>query len=132
MKIKYLVVHCSDTLDDNDFTAEDIHKWHKRNGWSGIGYHYVILRNGMLENGRPEYWKGAHVKRYNHVSLGICLIGKKVFTTRQYGTLELLLEDLISIYPNAKILGHCDLDKKKPYCPGFNVKQWRESNEKVP
>ena len=31
-------------------------------GWDGIGYHKVILRSGKVENGRPEFWIGAHVK----------------------------------------------------------------------
>ena len=65
--IKYLVIHCSDT-DEND-SALDIHKLHLSFGWDGIGYHKVIKRDGIIGNGRPEYWVGAHVYKYNHVSL---------------------------------------------------------------
>ena len=53
-KIKYLIVHCSDTNDD--FTIEEIHKMHLDFGWDGIGYHKVIDQKGEVYNGRPEYW----------------------------------------------------------------------------
>ena len=53
---------------------------HLDNGWDGIGYHKVILRSGIIENGRPEFWIGAHVKGLNKSSLGVCLIGSKIFT----------------------------------------------------
>ena len=39
----------------------DIHNLHLSFGWDGIGYHKIILRNGIIQNGRPEYWVGAHV-----------------------------------------------------------------------
>ena len=35
---------------------------HLKFGWDGIGYHKIINRSGKIENGRPEYWIGAHVK----------------------------------------------------------------------
>ena len=88
-KIKYLIVHCSDT--SNDFTAIDIHKMHLNFGWDGIGYHKVILRNGKVENGRPEYWIGAHVKGLNKKSLGVCLVGRSKFTNHQFASLKLIL-----------------------------------------
>ena len=59
--IKFLVIHCSDTPDQEDIGASDIHKMHCF-GWDGIGYHKLIKRNGLIENGRPEFWIGAHVK----------------------------------------------------------------------
>ena len=74
-KIKLLVVHCSDTEDNQTLGATDIHKMHLDFGWNGIGYHKIIDRSGKVENGRPEYWIGAHVKGKNNISLGVCLIG---------------------------------------------------------
>ena len=85
-KIKYLVVHCSDT--DNSLNARDIHEMHLQFGWDGIGYHKVICRSGKVENGRPEYWIGAHVKGKNKSSLGVCLIGRNNFTQKQLISLE--------------------------------------------
>ena len=75
--IKLLIVHCSDTFDTEDIGASEIHKMHLSFGWDGIGYHKIIRRDGLIENGRPEYWVGAHVYGKNNQSLGVCLIGKK-------------------------------------------------------
>ena len=38
-----------------DIGAEKIKEWHtKGNGWSDIGYHWVIRRDGTLDKGRDE------------------------------------------------------------------------------
>ena len=67
--IRYLVVHCADTPDDQPLDASDIHRMHLGFGWNGIGYHRVICRDGRIEHGRPDYWIGAHVKGFNEISL---------------------------------------------------------------
>lgn len=124
MKINYLVVHCTDSPNDRDnVDAAEIHKWHLQNGWSGIGYHYVIKRDGTVENGRPEYWQGAHARRVNSESLGICLVGRDKFTDEQIKTLETLLKKLKGKYENAKIIGHHEVDPKRN-CPNFDVQNW--------
>ncbi|RDH41562.1 N-acetylmuramoyl-L-alanine amidase [Zooshikella ganghwensis] len=127
MKITRLVVHCSDTPNDRDVTAADIHRWHKERKWSGIGYHKVIRRDGTVENGRPEYWKGAHVKGYNSKSLGVCLIGRDEFTADQFDSLDRVLTRWKDKYPLAEICGHRDLDPHKS-CPNFDVGEWWDSN----
>ena len=78
--VKLLIVHCSDTNNRKNLKAVDIHKMHLAFGWDGIGYHKVICRSGKVENGRPEYWVGAHTKSKNDISLGVCLIGSDRFT----------------------------------------------------
>ncbi|MDE1463814.1 N-acetylmuramoyl-L-alanine amidase [Spartinivicinus poritis] len=123
MNITKLIVHCSDTPDSRDVSAADIHRWHLEQGWSGIGYHKIIKRDGTIENGRPEYWYGAHVKDHNLDSLGICLIGRKHYTNQQMQTLYDQLKLWLKKYPKAKIYGHRDLDNNKS-CPNFNVQQW--------
>ena len=100
--IKLLVIHCSDTEDSENLNSIDIHKMHLNFGWNGIGYHKIILKSGKIENGRPEYWIGAHVKGQNEVSLGVCLIGRNNFTHKQFISLEkitLALKKLL-IKPN--------------------------------
>lgn len=123
-KIKYLIVHCSDT--SNNLSAIDIHKMHLSFGWDGIGYHKVVLRNGKVENGRPEYWTGAHVKGINSKSLGICLIGRDKFTAKQLKSLAQVLKKWKSKYPNATIAGHCDVVKTHKTCPNFDVISWSQ------
>ena len=91
-KVRKLIVHCSDTPDESNLDASYIHDMHLSFGWNGIGYHKVILRNGKIEEGRPEYWVGAHVKGLNNISLGVCLIGRNNFTEKQFNSLEKVLK----------------------------------------
>lgn len=122
--IKYLVVHCSDTENNEDLTAINIHEMHLNFGWDGIGYHKIIRRSGKVENGRPEYWIGAHVKGKNKISLGVCLIGRDKFTKKQFLSLEKILTKWKLLYPDSSIVGHCDLGNTKKTCPNFDVKNW--------
>lgn len=55
--------------------AETIHKWHLANGWSGIGYHLVVRKDGTIERGRPIHTVGAHVSNHNSYTVGICFEG---------------------------------------------------------
>lgn len=132
----YIVVHCSAKLPDYDYDADigaaEIDNFHKSIGWSGIGYHYVIRRDGSLEMGRAEDAKGAHVKGYNDCSIGICLIGgvdanndpEANFTDEQYDSLFKLLQDLESRYSEAYVLGHRDFPGVQKACPSFDVRGW--------
>ena len=122
--IKMLVVHCSDTPDDESLRAMDIQRMHLGFGWDGIGYHYVIGRDGRCEAGRPEYWQGAHVRGINDQSLGVCLIGRTHFTTEQMHRLELLLRDWTARYPHARVLGHRDATDTDKTCPNFDAAAW--------
>ena len=122
-EVKYLVVHCSDSPHGRGDNAESIHCWHLSRGWDGIGYHYVITEDGTIENGRPEYWSGAHVSGYNHKSIGVCLIGEGVYTLKQFHSLEHLISKLKIKYPGAEITGHSNMDSSKG-CPLFDVKEW--------
>ena len=133
MNIKYLIVHCSATVDGVDFRAKDIGKWHKQQGWSGIGYHYVIDMDGTVEKGRDESKVGAHCYGHNSESLGICYIGglskvsssdgkytpKDTRTEAQKAALIKLLKELKLKYPKAKIVGHSKFAKKA--CPCFDA-----------
>lgn len=126
-EISLLVVHCSDTDNNQDLSAIDIHKMHLGFGWDGIGYHKVIRRSGKVENGRPEYWIGAHVKGRNDISLGVCLIGKNKFTKKQFISLEQVLKKWKILHPNAKIVGHRDAGNTSKSCPNFDVISWAKN-----
>lgn len=58
--IKYLIVHCTATARGRDFTAADVDRWHRQQGWDMIGYHYLVRLDGTVEQGRPETRVGAH------------------------------------------------------------------------
>ena len=127
--IRLLIIHCSDTADSEDIGAPEIHKMHLGFGWDGIGYHKVIRRDGRVENGRPEFWIGSHVKGINNKSLGVCLIGNVNFTNEQFLSLKKILLDWKAKYPLADILGHCDSTKTDKTCPNFNVAEWCKQNK---
>ena len=122
--INFLVIHCSDTDDNLNIGALEIHNLHLKFGWDGIGYHKVIRRDGFIEEGRPEFWVGAHVYGYNNNSLGICLIGRNKFTQEQFYSLKKTLQIWKKKYPKAKILGHRDFSYTKKTCPNFDVELW--------
>lgn len=122
-RIRNIVIHCSDSPELMPVTADDIHQWHLARGWAGIGYHYVVLRDGFIEAGRPEYWVGAHVDRHNADTIGICLIGRSHFTAEQDRALRRLVERLIVRYDDAGVVGHRDLAKGKT-CPNFDAREW--------
>ena len=122
--IQHLVVHCSDTPDDEDLSVRDIHAMHLGFGWHGVGYHRVIRRDGTLEHARPDCWIGAHVYGHNEISLGVCLIGRREFTDAQFATLETVLEDWLNTYPDACICGHRDFVYTEKTCPNFDITAW--------
>ena len=126
-EINKIIVHCSDSSSGRGDTAATIHDWHLQRAWDGIGYHYVILENGTVENGRPEYWKGSHCFGANAKSIGICLIGIDEFTAMQFESLRALICDLRDRYPGAAIAGHRDYDNRKT-CPSFDVAAWWEKS----
>ena len=61
--------------DAKSCSAEDIHRWHLNNGWSGAGYHFLVRRDGKIYRLRPEDKVGAHAYGANYNSLGICFEG---------------------------------------------------------
>jgi N-acetyl-anhydromuramyl-L-alanine amidase AmpD len=117
------VVHCSDSEDSLDFGVHDIRKWHLERGFSDIGYHYVIRRNGKVETGREESQVGAHVQGHNSHSIGICWVGRSRISQEQLDSLYAILRGLCHKYnldPTEDVLGHCELDNKKT-CPNLNM-----------
>lgn len=127
-KIDDLIIHCSATKEGKNVTVKDIDRWHRKNGWDGIGYHYVIYLDGSVHEGRNIEKVGAHCKDHNLHSIGICYIGgldengnpKDTRTPEQKKALLDLLKKLLRKYPCAGIHGHCDYSSKA--CPCFDAK----------
>lgn len=128
--IKELIVHCSATPEGKDFTVADIKRWHLARGFSDIGYHYVIYRDGSIHIGRDESISGAHCTNHNSISIGICYIGgcasdgktpKDTRTPQQKASLVQLLKTLKAKYPKAKIYPHYKFAAKA--CPSFNAEE---------
>lgn len=130
-KITQIIVHGSATPANMDIGAEEIRRWHTDpapggNGWNDIGYHFVIRRNGDVEEGRDLSAVGAHVANHNALSIGVCLVGSGAprpnYTAAQFTALAKLVHRLRQEFPEAALSGHYEFDQRKPVCPGFDVK----------
>lgn len=139
--IDQFVVHCSANKASADIGVAEIRRFHvEHNGWDEVGYHYVIRRDGLIEDGRPVDQIGAHVAGHNAHSIGICLVGgldddlqpQNNFTARQFDALYALLLALHARYPNAEVLGHRDFPGVKKACPCFSVREWCASRALKP
>lgn len=144
-RIDTIIIHCSATKVGQDFTAADIDRWHRERGFYGIGYHYVIRRDGKIEKGRDVALPGAHCPGWNTRSIGICYIGgldangqpADTRTKAQKRVLYQLIQELQRTYPSINlVLGHRDTSPDKngngviePFeyvkaCPCFDVKEF--------
>ena len=119
-----IVVHHTGNLYDDDMSAEQIHSSHLAQGWSGIGYHYVIRKDGTIEQGRPLWAVGAHAAGENWHTIGIHLSGNFEIaepTTRQIESAAYLIGWLCECYDitpdKDHVLGHRDL--MATACPGY-------------
>ena len=129
--------------------ANFIDQWHKRRGWLGIGYHFVILNGytnsedlkskrrfdslvGSVESGRTldgDLWVegaevGAHALGMNRDSIGICMIHNTgLYHPTMIHSVMSLTDGLMRRYgiPASSVLGHCEVDDKKPLCPGYDI-----------
>lgn len=131
-KINKIIIHCTATPEGRDYTVAQIRDWHvKGNGWSDIGYHFVIDRNGTVHKGRPIEKIGAHTTGQNATSIGIAYIGgitndgkktpKDTRTPAQRVALVNLVKELKATFgENVTVHGHNEFAAKA--CPSFNVK----------
>lgn len=138
--INLIVIHCSATTESQDIGRKEIDQWHKQRGWNGIGYHWVIRRDGTVEQGRSEAQPGSHTQGRNKNSIGVCMIGgvrrqgdklipEDNFTPAQWASLKRLTLQLLNRYPNADVRGHRDFANKA--CPSFSVADWIK-REQIP
>lgn len=127
--IRQIILHYSETPDTMDIGVQEIDKWHKERGWSGIGYHYVIRLDGTTEIGRPIEKIGSHCHGQNRDSIGICYVGglkagakTDTRTKAQKESLTKLIATLRQMFPDNDLLvfGHNDYSDK--LCPGFDAK----------
>ena len=111
---------------DIDASAEQINEWHKKNGWAGIGYHFVIRKDGTIERGRPIDTVGAHA--YGEIShtIGVHLSGDFMQaqpSDAQIESVAMLLANICTDYSitidRDHIVGHRDLMSTD--CPGDNL-----------
>lgn len=139
-KINEVIVHWTGNyIDQGNIGAEDIHRWHLERGWNGIGYHYVIKRNGNLQRGRPINKIGTHTKNRNQSTVGISFVGgynctsgtknpdrfmsAESFTPAQWKTFGTFIEAFYQVYPGGEVRGHTDIDTQRTD-PGFDCESY--------
>ena len=143
-RIDEIIVHCTASREGQEQTVEQIRRDHTTpvskggRGWSDIGYHYVVYRDGTVHLGRDVDISGAHAEGHNSHSIGVVYVGgvenrpgvpytqlkaKDTRTEQQKASLLALLMDLRKLYPKARIIGHRDVDTHGKACPSFKAKE---------
>lgn len=127
--ITLIIIHCSAVRPWQQSGVTEIDRWHRQRGWkNGCGYHYVVRRDGTIENGRPLEMVGAHCLNHNKHSIGICYEGglnaeghrADTRTPAQKQAMRELLERLHAQFPKAIITGHHVFNPMKA-CPCFDA-----------
>lgn len=141
-KWKYIIIHHSATDEGNSL---NFNKLHKRKGWAGIGYDFVIdngtdgKKDGQIE-ATPRWikqQKGAHCRAsdMNSKGIGICLVGnfsKSRVSEKQMDALVYLVNILREYYkiPESRIMGHGQVSGARTECPGKYF-PWHEFYRKL-
>ncbi|HAQ61617.1 TPA: N-acetylmuramoyl-L-alanine amidase [Candidatus Delongbacteria bacterium] len=142
-KIDTIVIHCSATEYGNRSIFK---RWHKKRGWDDVGYHFIINNSypkkkdwynktpdfssdGRIEKGRPVEIAGAHVRLHNENTVGICLVGDRTFTAKQFESLKKLVKRLSLEFKISSIKGHYEFDTAQEQgktCPNINMVMLRK------
>ncbi len=134
--VEYLAIHESSGPDTQ--TPREIAQFHiSTNGWGGIGYHFLIAKDGTVYYVGDISTARANVANLNEAVIGICLIGNfvegQVPTPEQLDSSHKLCVFLLSYQqlPNvnswASVRGHKELPNQATDCPGDNWSSWRLS-----
>ena len=124
--VKLIICHCTSTKCNQPFSTEKLIAT-GRARFGQVSYHYYIRLDGSIESLLPENVQGIHARHYNHCSLGIVYEGgidehgsfADTRTEAQKTSMRSLLEELTQLYPEAYILGHCELPHVIKACPCF-------------
>lgn len=114
---KIILHHAAET----NCSADDVDRWHKNNGWTCIGYHFFVRKDGSIYRGRKESTVGAHAGNNNSDSIGICAEGNfenETMPEAQKNALIELVGYLKGKYGISKIQKHKDVNATA--CPGKN------------
>ena len=116
-KLTLIVVHCTATRSDIDFTNADLLRAHRARGMRCIGYHFYIRKDGFIHSTRPLETVGAHARGYNAESIGIAYEGglspqglpADTRTPKQKHSLRALIRTLKKEFAIERVCGHRDL-----------------------
>lgn len=128
--------------DQGYIGCEQINESHVNGrGWSAIGYHFVVKRDGSIQIGRDINQTGAHVGGFNTRSIGISFVagykctsdkyrgvpphsevGPESITQAQHQAFKRFMSAWYKVYPGGNAWGHVDFPNNKGKVdPGFDV-----------
>jgi N-acetyl-anhydromuramyl-L-alanine amidase AmpD len=119
-----VVVHCTASPDSADHIGVDeVRMWHKQRGWSDVGYHWIVTKQGEVQQGRVEDIAGAHAYGYNSKSIGICWVGLNSCLHQQLDSLTAKIAEIVIKYdiPIDNVVGHCELPGVRKTCPNLSM-----------
>ena len=130
--VRFIVIHCSATQSDRDYTVEQLLRDHKLRGFRTIGYHFYIRRSGIVTQHRRLLEVGAHVRGLNRCSIGICYEGgldvryrpADTRTEWQKHSLRVLIRTLLMDYPGCRVCGHRDLSPDRNGDGRISPEEW--------
>lgn len=130
-----IVVHCTATPAGRDYTLSQIDDMHRKQGWEGCGYHYLIHLDGRIEEARPLDCVGAHVRHHNAHTIGVAYVGGVLSNGRPADTRtdeqktalarliwRLSYKWISEGYGLLHVRGHRDFNRNKA-CPCFDAKK---------
>jgi len=133
-EIKYIVIHCTDTLPTAEIEAIQKY-WKEKLKWNAPGYHYIIKQDGEVVQLLDENKISNGVLGYNKYCINVCYIGGKTkegkhqdtrSKAQRHSMFDTIIE-LIERYPLAKIKGHGEFPNQGGRtCPNFDVRKWLE------
>ena len=123
-KINRVFLHCSASDHEHHDDVSVMRKWHLDRGWSDVGYHFFIKKDGTLQEGRPLNRTPAAQRGHNTGTIAICLHGLDVFkfTREQFRTLYSLCDRIDMAYER-QVTFHAHNEVAAKACPVFDVKQ---------
>lgn len=138
-KINRVFLHCSATDQPHHDDISAMRKWHtdpkpKGRGWSDVGYHLFIKKNGTIQEGRSLERTPASATGHNTGTIAICCHGldKHKFTDSQFKSVQSLCNQINETYNgNVTFHGHCEVSNKS--CPVYDYKSalGLDSNGKI-
>lgn len=114
-------IHCTASDHEHHDNLATLFVWHVvERGWSDVGYHFVITKDGSINHARPINMRPAAQKGHNNGTIAICLTGDKKFSKAQFRSLRKLCRQIDDNYDDITFHGHREVSNKT--CPNFDYK----------